>query len=121
MPDVPEADDLPSRLADVVGHGTAHDDRIRVTIAEGRVRDLELQPLAMRQSNVDLADAIVAAVNEALGDYAERMTAALGAATPDPGLLAESTRGLRGDELTAVRSYTDALFDALAQVQRRRG
>lgn len=105
-------------MPDVEGMGTAHDERITVKVRQGQVRELEIQPLAMRLSNVDLAEKLTAAVNDALGDYAEKITEALSESSTDFVALGQSTRKLREDSLKAMKQYTESLFDALNQVKR---
>ncbi|OYN98953.1 hypothetical protein B0O41_2352 [Propionibacteriaceae bacterium ES.041] len=111
----PELGELP----EVEGEAAAYDDRISVKVRAGKVTDLEIQPLAMRLSNADLAEHVTTAVNAALADYAEKITAALTETeTTDFGSLMTSTRQLQNDSLRAMKAYTESLFDALNQVKR---
>lgn len=106
-------------LPDVGGEATAYDERISVMVRSGKVTDLEIQPLAMRLSNAELAEHLTTAVNDALADYAEKITAALTETeSTDFGSLMNSTRQLQTDSLRAMKAYTESLFDALNQVKR---
>ncbi|NNG18914.1 hypothetical protein HJ590_04880 [Naumannella sp. ID2617S] len=108
----------PSQLPEVEGEATAYDDRITVKVRAGKVTGLEIQPLAMRLSNVELAEQLSTAVNEALVDYADKVTAALMDSDTDFGSLGRSTRQIQQDGLKAMKAYADSLFDALNQVKR---
>lgn len=106
-------------LPEVEGEATAYDERISVKVRSGKVTDLEIQPLAMRLSNAELAEHLTTAVNDALADYAEKITAALTETeSTDFGSLMNSTRQLQTDSLRAMKAYTESLFDALNQVKR---
>lgn len=64
-------------LAETVGEGTGADGLVTARVgAGGEVRDLEINPRAMRLDSFTLRDGILAAIRAATSDYAESVRAA---------------------------------------------
>ncbi len=103
----------------VAGHGSALDDRIRATVTDGRLTELELQPQAMRLTNADLSEHVVQAVNEALAGYQSALMTALTDQQPDLSSVADGLREIQADAVRAVSAYTDQMYEVLKRVQDR--
>ncbi|MVA76758.1 YbaB/EbfC family DNA-binding protein [Auraticoccus sp. F435] len=110
------------QLAEVRGVGEAADGRIRAVMAGGTFTELTIEPAAHRMSHVELAEAVLEAVNAAAAEHARLLTEAVQAAdSTDLGRLQGDLRQLQSQSLTAMRTYTESLFDALAQARRLAG
>lgn len=101
------------------GHGSALDDRVRATVTDGRLTELELQPQAMRLTNADLSEHVVQAVNEALAGYQSALMTALTDQQPDLSSVADGLREIQADAVRAVSAYTDQMYEVLKRVQDR--
>ncbi|PWU44774.1 hypothetical protein DLE60_06715 [Micromonospora globispora] len=72
-------------LAETMGEGTSEDGLITARVgAGGEVRDLEINPRAMRLDSFNLRDGILAAIRAAASDYAETVRAATALPPVDP-------------------------------------
>jgi hypothetical protein len=99
------------------GVGEALEGKLRITITQGRVSEVTLEPRAMREASEDLAAAIQEAVNLAI----EAHNAQLAAGLPGTPSVDELTRTL--DEITsnstaAMEQAGESMRQAMANVQR---
>ncbi|MEU1842325.1 YbaB/EbfC family nucleoid-associated protein [Micromonospora sediminicola] len=103
------------------GHGAAADGLIRVTAGPpGRVTGLTLDPRLMRMPSETLAQEIGAAVNAALTDLQEQVTAAVSGQV-DLGSLGEQLRRIQDDAGRQFTAFTDALVEAQDRLSRQGG
>lgn len=103
----------------ITGVGTAHEDRITVTMADGRLTACELQPQAMRLSNVALGEQIVHAVNAAIEQYQQALSDAMAQQQPDLAATPDALREIQYQATDAVRKHTQAMLDMLSRVEGR--
>lgn len=105
---------------EVEGHGTAHEEQIRVTMASGKFTELTIDPRAMRLANAELAEHLLAAFNQALEEHTQRSAEALLEQHPslDPETMQAELRQIQTQSLQAMKKYTDSMFDALGQMNR---
>lgn len=114
-----EATEAGFDLAEVRGEGEARDGELRVVMQAGRFTEVTIDVRAMRLSNVELAEALLEAVNAASDAHAAALAEAVREdAGTDFGALQADLRDIQTQSLTAMRTYTDSLFDALAQARR---
>lgn len=104
---------------DAEGRGTAADDRITVVLRGGKVDEIEIQPLALRLSNADLAEAVKDAVNAAIDDHNERLMAQLQSQQTDFGSLQRSLVEIQHEANRAMEAYAHGLNDALRKAAAR--
>lgn len=72
-------------LAETVGEGSSEDGLVTARVgAGGEVRDLEINPRAMRLDSHSLRDGILAAIRAATNDYAESIREATALPPVDP-------------------------------------
>lgn len=79
----PENGAVARALAGVRGVGEAGDGLVRVTVEEGQPSELSIRPDAMRLTNTELADHILAALQQAFADASRQVTQALAAELGD--------------------------------------
>lgn len=103
----------------VVGHGDAWDDRIRVTLTDGRFTECDLPPQALRLGAEDLAEHVLTAANAAITDYQTQLMIALAEQQPDLSTLTGNLREIQADAVRAGSSYTDQMQDVLRAVRDR--
>jgi hypothetical protein len=103
----------------VEGRGTAWDERIAITIGDGRVTGCTLQPQVMRVSSLELSEHLIEAFNLALTDYQAALMAALAEQQPDLTAISSSVREIQSDAVRAVSAYTDQMHDVLRRVNDR--
>lgn len=110
--------DLNERTAALVGTGRAADGRVTVTWTSGDgLADVSIDPRAMRMPSADLAEAVRAAVREALDDLRrqvrEVMTEVFGEAAGDP----KSSRSRLHD---AQDAFSRRMNDVVGELERAR-
>ncbi len=88
---------------------------VRAVAVNQRLTALELDPRAMRMASVELAEAVLTAVNGAL-DAARPATGEV--AAMDPRQLAEEVAKIQDQGVRQMAAITDAIGAAIAQVQR---
>jgi DNA-binding protein YbaB len=115
--------EMQDELMALVGRGEAADGKVRVEYATGTgMRNLQLDPRAMRMASHELAEAITSAVHEAMGDL-QRQTSAL--TKERLGELGD-TEKLRSQVMAAQREFDSKMSAvneqiALATARMRRG
>ncbi len=95
----------PARELEVSAEGHDPQDFVRVLIEQGQVTELRIVPAAAKQGNVELAELISAAVNDALVNYGAAMANALADRNPQ-------LAGLQ-QQLAAVGARARAGMDAV--------
>lgn len=107
-------------LPEVEATATAHDEQISVTMTNNEFTALKIDARAMRLTNDELSAHVLEAFNAALRAFAEKMTETL--QNPDQATdftsLQGDLRDIQNQSVTAMRTYTDSLFEALAQARR---
>lgn len=103
----------------VEGRGTAMDERIVITLGDGRVTGCELHPQVMRLSSLELSEHLIEAMNAALTAYQSALMAALATQQPDLTAISASVREIQADAVRAVSAYTDQMYDVLRRVNDR--
>lgn len=100
-----------------VGRGEALSGRLSVTISNGRVSEVALDPRALRTPSDELADAFAAATNDALGRYQEALVGddAGAASLPE---LARMLDQVSSDAQRALDAAGQGVQDSLWQVRR---
>ncbi len=101
----------------VTAEGTAADERLRVTVTNGRVQEVSLQPQLLRLSNAELGDHIAEAVNNALEAYQTALMAQLSQLSPDLGAVRDQVRQIQEDSIRSLDAYTDSMLQMLRQVK----
>ncbi|MDO5287209.1 MAG: YbaB/EbfC family nucleoid-associated protein [Actinomycetia bacterium] len=101
----------------VTAEGTAADERLRVTVTNGRVQEVSLQPQLLRLSNAELGDHIAEAVNNALEAYQTALMAQLSQLSPDLGAVREQVRQIQEESIRSLDAYTDSMLQMLRQVK----
>jgi len=102
------------------GHGEAADGLVQVTVGPpGRITALTLDPRAMRMASESLADEVTEAVNAALADLQEKVTAVPGQV--DLGSLGDQLRKIQEDAGRQFSAFTDALVEAQDRLARQGG
>lgn len=101
----------------VTAEGTAADERLRVTITNGRVVEVSLQPQLLRLGNAELGDHITEAVNNALEAYQTALMAALAELSPDLGQVRQQVRQIGEDSIRSLDTYTDTMLQMLKQAR----
>jgi hypothetical protein len=87
---------------------------VRVVAVNQRLTSLELDPRVMRMASVELAEAVLAAVNGAL----DATRPAAGEVVPmDPRQLAEEVAKIQDQGVRQMAAITDAISAAIAQVK----
>lgn len=108
------AKDIGSIVADVVGEAKTEDGYVRVEYANDGIRDLVLNPRAMRMPSEDLAAAIKKTIADATVNYRDRVLAAM----REAGLVASAEEQQRQVEQAmaglndAQRKVTESLRSA---------
>ncbi|SBT54234.1 YbaB/EbfC family nucleoid-associated protein [Micromonospora narathiwatensis] len=102
------------------GHGEAADGLVQVTVGPpGRITALTLDPRAMRMASESLAEEVTEAVNAALADLQEKVTAVPGQI--DLGSLGDQLRKIQEDAGRQFSAFTDALVEAQDRLARQGG
>jgi DNA-binding protein YbaB len=99
------------------GTGEALNGRVRVTVSQGRISEVTLDPRAMRAPSEDLAAAFREAANAAIEDQTGRMTTDLPTMPPLTDL-ARTLDEISADSMRAIEESTQGIQDAIAAVQR---
>lgn len=115
-----KAEELQQRMREVTGRATSEDERIAVTFSEANgLQGLTIDPRAMRAGSEELAEQIMAVVNQAREDAVRQsndlVQEVFGDSAPDPGKLLEQVPDFEqsmnelfedtarmGDELTEI-------------------
>lgn len=105
--------DMQDELMSLVGRGEAADGKVRVEYATGvGMQNLELDPRAMRMGSQELAEAITAAVRQAMGDLQSQTAAITKARLGDMG----DTEKLRSQVAAAQREFDSKMSDVNEQI-----
>lgn len=97
----------------VESSGTAYDERITITITDGRVTGCELQPHVLRLGHVELGEQLMTAMNAALSAYQADLTAALADQQADLSGMTSSLRAIQADAVRTVSGYTEQMYELL--------
>lgn len=93
--------------------GTAYDERIAITITDGRVTGCELQPHVLRLGHVELGEQLMTAMNAALSAYQADLTAVLADQQADLSGMTSSRRAIQADAVRTVSGYTEQMYELL--------
>ncbi|MFX4273203.1 hypothetical protein ACQBAR_00190 [Propionibacteriaceae bacterium Y1685] len=107
-------------LPEVKGEGTGMDGKIRAVFERDKFTEIAIEARVMGKTNAELSDGILEAINGAIEDHTQKLTAAVeesGEQTDFESLQAD-LRDIQAQSLTAMKSYTDSMFDALGQMKR---
>ncbi|MXQ64794.1 YbaB/EbfC family DNA-binding protein [Actinomadura rayongensis] len=109
----------PPDAPEVEGVGEAADGRVKVTAGTGgRLKQVTLDPRALRMASHELGEAFVAAANAALDDLrAQAATAA--ADVVDTEALDARVEEIQNESLRQMQQITQALNDAVAKFNQR--
>jgi len=109
----------PAPGEEVRGTGSAADGQITATVsAANRIDSLQINPRLMRMASEELAEQIVAAVNAAFAEFAERARDSAPEPGVDVGQLAGRLRTLQDESVRSMASLSQAMAEALDQVRR---
>jgi hypothetical protein len=99
------------------GYGEAANGMVRVSVAGGRISNVELDPRVMRLPSEALAEAFAEATNAALADLASRFPAV---AAPPVDLATVERQLAEAQEQSArqLRRYEQTISEALSQLGR---
>ena len=104
----------------VEAEGTSEDEQVRITVANGQVTDVSIDPRSLRKSSAELADDIKAATNAALQAHAQALMAAMQEQSTDPATLRTDLDGVRDQAVKSLSEYLDtmtAMMEAAAAKQ----
>lgn len=93
--------------------GVAMDERVRVVVSGGRIAELALDARALRAGNVELAEAVMGAVNAALDSAAAELTKDLPTVEDARARLAE-IREVHADRMRAASAAAKQNLDQVA-------
>jgi hypothetical protein len=96
----------------VEGYGEAAEGLVRVVVENGRLTIVELDPRVMRLGAADLAEAFVAAANDALADL-ESKYPAMAYPAIDPAALEAQLAEVQEQSVRQMRQYNQSINDAL--------
>ena len=99
------------------GIGEALDGRLRITVTQGKVSEVELNPRALRAAGEDLARAIQEAVNQAIDAHNAQIAAGM-PSVPSMGELERTLEEFTHDSAVALEQATARMQQAMAAVQR---
>ena len=106
----------------VRGTGSAADGLVVATVgAPNRVDSLHLNPRAMRLASEQLAEQVLAAINAAFADFADRARDQAPDVGVDPGALAGRLRALQEESMRSMESFSQAMVEAFDRVRRAGG
>jgi hypothetical protein len=120
--DQSDGSDPPGTDADLRGEGADPDERVRAIVTAGRLRSLELDPRLLREGSAATCERVMAAVNAAFTDLANKAGEASGAAeaaVPDPSQLSGKLAELQDASMRTMTTFTQALVSALDRIQAR--
>ncbi|MGP4026100.1 YbaB/EbfC family nucleoid-associated protein [Actinomadura sp. 3N407] len=101
----------------VEGVGEAAEGRVRVTAASGgRLKDVEINPRAMRMSPEELGGHLVAAANAALNDLRGKAAEAAGDAV-DTGALNKQVDEIQTEGMRQMAVFNQAFNDVLSKIK----
>ena len=101
----------PSDAEPCEGVGVSAGSRVRVVASGGRITDVRLDPRALTMPAKDLADAVKAAVNDALADLTGRLAQAVPSIGDPADIVAEFAR-FQLDAVRHLAIFSDAVVDA---------
>jgi hypothetical protein len=93
------------------GVGVSAGSRVRVVASGGRITEVRLDPHALAMPAQELAEAVKAAVNDALADLTGKLTQAVPSIGDPADIVAEFTR-FQLDAVRQLAIFSDAVVDA---------
>lgn len=114
---------MQERIAQIVGEAESSDGYVKATYtATGGLKDLELNPRAMRMASTDLASTIKEVIRAAMEDFQQRMRLEMSSAfegqDDNPLELAQNPEKIKAKVEEATSMLDGALNDVLGQMER---
>ena len=108
------ANPLPAPAIPVVeAEGESEDRMVRITVSEGKVREVVIDPRSMRKSSVELADDVRHALNAAVEAHAAALAEAMSAAATDPATLGTELDAIAGEATKSLGAYLDLMTEMM--------
>ncbi|WP_243718624.1 YbaB/EbfC family nucleoid-associated protein [Actinomadura sp. KC06] len=102
----------------VEGVGEAAEGRVTVTAASGgRLKNVEINPRALRLSAEELGEHLVTAANAALDDLRRKAGEAAAGQAVDTARLSEQIEGIQNESLRQMTMISQSFNDAIAKVR----
>ncbi len=110
---------VPAELTEnpVTAEGSDDDDRLRVTVTNGRLTEVTIQPQLLRLGNAELAALFVTATNNALEAYQAALMESLRDLSPDLGALQGQVRQVQEESLRSLNAYADSMLEMLRRAK----
>jgi DNA-binding protein YbaB len=108
------SDPDPSGAERCEGVGVSAGSRVRVVASGGRITDVVLDPRALAMPARDLAEAVKAAVNDALADLDGKLAQAVPSLGDPAGIVAEFAE-FQLETVRQLAIFSDAVVDAAAR------
>ncbi|MDN5726373.1 MAG: hypothetical protein L0G99_10665 [Propionibacteriales bacterium] len=107
-------------LPEVRGEGVGLNGKIRAVFERDKFTEFTIEARVMGRTNAELSQGILAAINGAIEDHTRKLAEAVkesGEQTEFASLQAD-LRDIQTQSLSAMKTYTDSMFDALGQMKR---
>ena len=101
------------------GEGTSEDGTVSARIAGGKLVELRIDAHTMRRGNAEVADLVVAAVNQAIEAHATALMATLQASTSDFGKLRTELAEIGEQAQRSMESHLEAMRQMLDEATDR--